>query len=104
MKQIMDFAPHPNATVCWNSNNSDQEPPGLEHNFNLVKARLGAVTHVRELDTPGYDWQLLARLFVRANYRGWWLLEAGSNPPADRVAAFIRQRQLFEQLMANARA
>jgi len=104
MKQIMDVATHPNATVCWNSNDSDQEPPGLEHNFNLVKDRLGRVTHVRELDTPGYDWQMLARLFVRAGYRGWWLLEAGSKPPADRVAAFVRQRELFEQLMARARA
>jgi len=23
-------ATHPNATVGWNSNNSEQEPPGLE--------------------------------------------------------------------------
>jgi sugar phosphate isomerase/epimerase len=105
MKQIMDFAPHPNATVCWNSNNSDQEAPGLEHNFNLVKARLGRVTHVRELDTPGYDWQALAKLFVAAGYQGWWLLEAGSNPPpTDRVAALIKQRELFEGLMARAKA
>jgi len=59
---------------------------------------------VRELDTPGYDWQALANLFVRAGYQGWWLLEAGSKPPADRVAAFIRQRELFEGLMAKARA
>ncbi len=102
IKQIMDVATHPNATVCWNSNNSDQEPPGLEHNFNLVKSRLGFTTHVRELDTPGYDWQALANLFVRAGYKGWWLLEAGSTPPADRVAACIRQRELFEQLMAKA--
>lgn len=103
MKRIMDVATHPNATVCWNSNNSDQEAPGLEHNFELVRRRLGLVTHVRELDTPGYDWQMLARLFVRAGYKGWWLLEAGSNPPADRVAAFVRQRELFERLMTQAR-
>jgi sugar phosphate isomerase/epimerase len=104
MKQIMDVATHPNSTVCWNSNNSDQEEPGLEHNFTLVKNRLGDVAHVRELDTPGYDWQLLARLFVRAGYKGWWLLEAGSQPPADRTAAFIRQRELFERLMAQTKA
>jgi len=104
MKQIMDVATHPNATVCWNSNNSDQEAPGLEHNFNLVKGRLGLVTHVRELDAPGYDWQALANLFVRAGYKGWWLLEAGGKVPADRVAAFIQQRRLFEEMMAKARA
>lgn len=104
MKQIMDVATHPNATVCWNSNPTDLEPPGLEHNFMLVRNRLGAVTHVRELNAPDYPWQQLARLFVRTGYRGWWLLEAGSQPPADRVAAFLRQRQLFEALMAAARS
>jgi len=46
----------------------------------------------------------LAELFVRAGYQGWWLLEAGSTPPADRVAAFIRQRELFASLMAKAKA
>ena len=100
----MAVATHPNATVCWNSNNTDQEEPGLAHNFHLVKDRLGTITHVRELDTPGYDWALLAKLFVQASYQGWWLLEAGSQPPADRVAAFIRQRRLFEELMARAQA
>jgi sugar phosphate isomerase/epimerase len=104
IRQIMAVATHPNATVCWNSNNTDQEEPGLAHNFHLVKDRLGTITHVRELDTPGYDWALLAKLFVQASYQGWWLLEAGSQPPADRVAAFIRQRRLFEELMARAQA
>lgn len=104
MKQIMDVATHPNATVCWNSNNTDQEEPGLEHNFNLVRNRLGHVTHVRELDTPGYDWPLLAKLFARASYKGWWLLEAGSKLPEDRAAAFARQRALFKELMDRARA
>jgi hypothetical protein len=46
----------------------------------------------------------LAGLFVRTGYQGWWLLEAGGQPPADRVAAFVRQRELFEKLMANAKA
>ncbi len=40
IKQIMDVATHPNVGVCWNSNGSDLERPGLEHNFNLVKHRL----------------------------------------------------------------
>ncbi len=104
IKQIMDVATHPNVAVCWNSNNSDLEKPGLEYNFNLVKARLGATTHVRELDTPGYPWQELATLFVKAGYQGWWLLEAGGKDPADRVAAIAHQRELFEGFMAKAGA
>lgn len=104
IKQIMDVATHPNVAVCWNSNNSDQEAPGLEHNFNLVKARLGATTHMRQLDTPGYDWQALVTLLVKADYKGWCLLEAGGKDPADRVQALVQQRELFEQMVKKAKA
>lgn len=54
--------------------------------------------------TTGPDWQALAGLFVRTGYQGWWPLEAGGQPPADRVAAFVRQRELFQKLMADAKA
>ncbi len=104
IRQIMDVAMHPHVAVCWNSNNSDQEPPGLEHNFNLVKDRLGYTTHVRELDTPGYAWQDLITLLVKARYKGWCLLEAGSKLPEDRVAAIKRQRELFERMVKRATA
>jgi sugar phosphate isomerase/epimerase len=103
MKQIMDVATHPNARVCWNSNANDLKGEGLEYNFNLVKDRFGHTAHVRELTGADYPWQELIKLFVGANYRGWILLEASSNPP-DRLAALIAQREKFDQLLANARA
>lgn len=103
MKQIMDVATHPNARVCWNSNATDLKGEGLEHNFNLVKDRFGHTAHVRQLTGTDYPWQDLLKLFVKANYRGWLLLEASSNPP-DRLAALIQEREKFEQLLANARA
>ncbi|MFI5381165.1 MAG: sugar phosphate isomerase/epimerase family protein [Tepidisphaerales bacterium] len=103
IRQIMDVATHPNVAVCWNSNDSDKEQPGLEHNFDLVKARLGKTTHVRQLDTPGYPFQDLLNLFVKAGYNGWWLLEAGGKDPADRVAALAQQRELFEQMLLRTR-
>jgi sugar phosphate isomerase/epimerase len=102
IKQIMDVADHPSVGVCWNSNNSDLDQPGLEHNFNLVKARLGNTAHVRPLDTPGYPWADLVALFVRANFRGWLLLEAGGTP-ADPIAALKQQRELFESMLAKAK-
>src|SRR6267142_935708 len=37
IKSIMDTANHKNAGVCWNSNQSDLEGQGFDHNFNLVK-------------------------------------------------------------------
>ncbi len=102
MKQIMDVATHPNVAVCWNSNDSDKADGGLEYNFNLVRNRLGKTTHVRQLDTPGYPFQELLRLFVKSGYDGWWLLEAGGKDPADRVAALNQQRELFETMLAVA--
>lgn len=65
MKAIFDVADHPNAKVCWNSNDCDTEGEGLEHNFNLVKGRFGAIVHVRELDVGNYPYQQLMDLFVK---------------------------------------
>jgi len=98
IKQIMDVAAHANVGVCWNSNASDLERPGLEHNFNLVKDRLGATAHVKALE--GYPFAELMKLFVRAGYRGWWLIEADGKPPADRVQAFARLRRQFDKLFS----
>ena len=97
MKAIFDVADHPNVAVCWNSNAEDLKGDGLEHNFGLVSGRFGATAHVRELTGTDYPWQQLFRLFRRANYGGWVLLEARGNP-ADKVAALIEQRKKFEEL------
>jgi hypothetical protein len=105
IKQIIDVATHPNVGLCWNSNSApDLESPGLEANFNLVKNRLGATTHVRQLDSKDYPFQELLNLFVKAKYRGWWLLEAGGKFPDDRVKALAEQRAMFDQMLAKALA
>ena len=105
IKQIMDVASHPNVGVCWNSNVSDLEQPGLESNFDLVKARLGRTTHVRQLDSKDYPFAELMKLYVKANYQGWWLLEAGGKKaPEDRVQALREQKQIFDRILAAARA
>ena len=103
IKAIMDIAVHRSVAVCWNSNAQDLEGEGLEHNFNLVRARFGGTCHVRELDTPGYPFQGLMELLVKTNYNGWVLLEAGSKQ-ADRVAALARQREYFEKMIEAAKA
>ncbi len=103
IKQIMDVATHPNVTVCWNSNGDDLEQPGLEYNFNLVKARLGATTHVKPVNTRGYPFLELMKLYLKANYRGWWLLEAGDRPE-DRVKALAEQKVLFDEMLAKAKS
>lgn len=103
IKAIMDVAKHDNVFVCWNSNPQDLQGEGLEHNFKLVCDRFGETCHIHELEVTTYPWQQLFNLLVKADYRGWLLLEAGSKP-ADRVAALKQQRQLFQELLAKARA
>lgn len=103
IRQIFDVADHPNVTVCWNSNQEDLKGQGLVYNFNLVKDRLGATAHVRELDWPNYPFQELINLFVEMDYNGWVMLEASSKPQ-DRVKALAEQAILFKQMVARAQA
>lgn len=103
IKQIMDVADHPNVALCWNCNPSDVEGAGLESNFDLVKNRLGATAHVRQLNGGAYPYRELMGLFVKADYAGWLLLE-DAKKPADPVKALIEQREIFEGMAAAARA
>ena len=103
MKSIFDVADHPNARVCWNSNNQDLAGKGLEHNFGLVSKRFGATAHVRELDSKEYPYQQLFNHFAGMQYSGWVLLEARTNP-VDKVAAMKYQKGLFDKLYINALA
>jgi len=103
MKAIFDIADHPNAGVCWNSNNADLEGEGLEHNFNLVKDRLADTVHIRELNMGDYPYQQLFNLFVAIGYSGWILLEARTKP-SDKVAAMREQLEVFQAMVERAKA
>jgi sugar phosphate isomerase/epimerase len=100
VRDIFRIATHPNVTVCWNSNGEDLAGAGLEANFQMVKDRFGATCHVRELDDQDYPYATLMKLLRAMDYEGWVLLECRTKPE-DKVAAMIRQRQLFEQLIAG---
>jgi hypothetical protein len=102
IKQIIDVATHPNVGLCWNTNAQDLEKPGLEYNFNLLKARLGATTHCKTVDFKDYPMQQLLNLFVAAKYHGWWLIEAGGKDPPDRVQALAQQRVVFDAMLRKA--
>ncbi len=102
MKAIFDHVTEPNVRICWNSNDEDLLPPGLEANFNMVKDRFGDTVHVRELNIGEYPYQKLFDLFAGMNYKGWILLEARTKP-ADRVAAMKEQLAVFNEMTAKAR-
>ncbi|QDK83816.1 TIM barrel protein [Spirosoma sp. KCTC 42546] len=100
-KRIMDVANHPNASICWNCNPQDLNGKGFQSNFNLVKDRLGATCHVRELDRTDYPYQDLLTNLVQLNYKGWVLLECHTNP-ADKVASMKAQRAVFDRMITKA--
>lgn len=101
MKAIFDQVTEKNVKVCWNCNNQDLLPPGLEDNFNSVKKWFGDTVHIRELNVGEYPYQQLMNLFVGMNYKGWILLEARTQP-ADRIAAMKEQLQVFNDMIIKA--
>jgi len=103
MKAIMDVADHPNVAVCWNSNAKDLEGQGFDYNFNLLRNRLGATTHVRPLDKTDYPYQQLINNFVEMDYNDWILLEASSEPE-DKVKALAQQAILFKEMLKIAQS
>ena len=102
MKAIFDQVTEKNVKMCWNCNDQDLLPPGLEGNFNSVKKWFGDTVHVRELNIGTYPYQQLFDLFAGMNYTGWILMEARTDP-ADKVAALKEQLVVFNQLVANSK-
>jgi sugar phosphate isomerase/epimerase len=100
MKAIFDQVTEKNVKMCWNCNDQDLLPPGLESNFNSVKKYFGDTVHIRELNEGNYPYQQLFDLFTGIKFKGWILLEARTEP-ADRIAAMKEQLGLFNKMIAN---
>ena len=100
MKAIFDQVSEQNVKICWNCNDQDLLPPGLEPNFNSVKKYFGDTVHIRELNVGDYPYQDLMDLFVDIKYDGWILLEARTEP-ADRIAAMKEQLEIFNKMIGN---
>jgi hypothetical protein len=94
----MQVADHSNVGVCWNGNPEDLKGDGLAHNFKLVQKRLGATTHSHDLGGNSYPYAELFALLKAADYKGWILEEASTNPP-DRIAALAKEREAFDALL-----
>jgi sugar phosphate isomerase/epimerase len=101
MKAIFEQVTEKSVKMCWNCNDQDLLPPGLEGNFNSVKKWFGDTVHIRELNVGEYPYQELMNLFVGMNYKGWILLEARTEP-ADRVAAMKEQLKVFNEMIDEA--
>ncbi len=100
IKSIFDLVTEKQVKMCWNCNDQDTLPPGLEANFNSVKKYFGDTVHIRELNDGNYPYQQLFNLLNGMKYKGWILLEARTEPK-DRVAAMKEQLALFNKMVAG---
>jgi len=100
MKAIFEQVTEKSVKVCWNCNDQDLFPPGLEGNFNSVKKWFGDTVHIRELNVGDYPYQDLMDLFVGIKYDSWILLEARTTP-TDRIAAMREQLAVFNKMIGK---
>ena len=100
MKSIFEQVTEKSVTMCWNCNDQDLLPPGLEENFHSVKKWFGDTVHIRELNVGEYPYQQLMNLFTDINYKGWILLEARTKPE-DRIAAMKEQLEVFNSMIGS---
>ncbi len=90
IRKMLDYADHPNALVCWNSNASDMDEQGdIRANFDLVKHAIGLV-HITEIGVYQYPWQQLFNLLKEMNYTGFCLAEIAYNPDPERFMRFYK--------------
>jgi len=97
----MDQVTQPLVRVKLNSDVRDTRGQGFEHNFNLVKDRLGHTLHLHDLQDEKFPFQLQTNLLVKMNWDGWAMLET-STKVSDRIAALVEQREIFDAMVAKA--
>jgi len=89
MRRIMDYASHPNAFVCWNSNAGEVVDGSIKDNFDLLADRI-ALVHTRDLCAGDYPWLELLRLLRGRGYDGFCLVEAPASDQPGRVMDYCR--------------
>ena len=96
IKTIMDTADHPNVGVCWNSNQSDLDGEGFEHNFELLKRKIFTV-HMRDLYLDEYPFRKLLTGLNEAGFAGYCLAEIPESADPLRIMRYFRALWLAYQ-------
>lgn len=89
IRRILDVARHPQVGVCWNSNQTDIEGAGFDHNLGLVKDRIFSV-HMRDLFLEEYPWRRLLTRLNEFGFSGFCLAEIGESADPLRVMRYFR--------------
>ena len=96
IKTIMDVADHKNVGVCWNSNQSDLDGEGFDHNFNLLKSKIFTV-HMRDLYLDEYPFRKLLAVLNESGFTGYCLAEIPESKDPLRVMKYFRSLWLAYQ-------
>lgn len=89
IRKIMDVADHKNVGVCWNSNQSDLDGEGFDHNFNLVRDRIFSV-HLRDIYLEEYPFRKLFTRLNESGFKGFCLAEIPPSSDPVRVMKYFR--------------
>lgn len=95
-KTIMDVADHKNVGVCWNSNQTDLDGEGFDHNFNLLKKKIFTV-HMRDLYLDEYPFRKLLAGLNESGFTGYCLAEISESKDPVRVLRYFRSLWLAYQ-------
>jgi sugar phosphate isomerase/epimerase len=96
IKTIMDVADHKNVGVCWNSNQTDLDGEGFDHNFNLLKKKIFSV-HMRDLYLDEYPFRKLLAGLNDSGFTGYCLAEIPESNDPLRVMRYFRSLWLAYQ-------
>ena len=96
IKTIMDVADHKNVGVCWNSNQTDLDGEGFDHNFNLLKEKILTV-HMRDLYLDEYPFRKLLTGLNGSGFAGYCLAEIPESKDPVRVLKYFRSLWLAYQ-------
>src|ERR1043165_1702748 len=96
IKAILDFADHKNVGACWNSNQTDLDGEGFDHNFNLLKNKIFSV-HMRDLYLEEYPFRKLLAGLNGVGFTGFCLAEIPESTDPLRVMNYFRSQWLAYQ-------
>ena len=89
IKIILDTANHPNVGACWNSNATDLDGEGWEHNFDLLKDKIFSV-HMTDLFSEDYPYRKLLTRLNEIQFKGFCLAEIPASTDPVRVMKYYR--------------
>ena len=96
IKTILDTADHQNVGACWNSNQTDLDGEGFDHNFQLLKNKIFTV-HMRDLYLDEYPFRKLLAGLNESGFSGYCLAEISESKDPVRVLRYFRSIWLAYQ-------